>query len=199
VLPLALVGLAGIIAAAVGLTRGPNLTHVAAGLGWPLAYIQAAAKWAKTRGVPLDWVLATIQVESSGNPRAAGDADGRSRGLMQVNVVAHAAELKAAGVAPERLFDPITNIEWGTKYLREFRDAVTAASGTRPLPAPLDVLTRLAYKGPSAVYGALRRGQNPTALSWAGPAIANWQRALLLVRGAEAVGRAKLARRPRVS
>ncbi len=112
---------------------------------------------------------------------------------MQVNVVAHAAELKAASVAPEQLFDPIVNIEWGTKYLREFRDAVTAASGARPLPAPLDVLTRLAYKGPAYVYGALRKGQNPTTLSWAPPAIANWQRAMLRVQGAEAVGRAKLA------
>ncbi len=174
---------------------GPNLTYVAAGLGWPVAWLQAAAKWAGDRGVPLDWVIATILVESSGNPKASGDSDGRSRGLMQVNHIAHAAELKAAGVAPEQLFDPIVNIEWGTKYLREFRDAVTAAAGARPLPAPLDVLTRLAYKGPAAVYSALRKGQNPTALSWAPPAIANWQRAILKAQGAEAVGRAKLAKR----
>ncbi len=198
-LPLALVGLAGIVAAVVGLTAGPNLTHVAVGLGLPLAYVQAASKWARARGIPLDWVLATILVETEGNPRASGDADGRSRGLMQVNVVAHAAELRAAGVPPDALYDGATNIEWGTRYLREFRDSVLAAAGKRPLPAPLDVLTRLAYKGPAAVYSALRRGQNPTALSWAPPAIANWQRAMARVKGAAAVGRARLVGRPRAS
>jgi len=98
VLPLLLLGVAGVVAAAVGLTGTQNLTRAAVALRLPLAYVQSASKWAKRRGLPLDWVLTTILVESGGNPRAAGDSDGRSAGLMQVNTVAHAAELKAAGL-----------------------------------------------------------------------------------------------------
>jgi len=176
VFPLLLLGVAGVVAAAVGLTGGPNLARAAVALKQPLAYVGSASKWAKKRGLPLDWVLTTILVESNGNPRAAGDSDGRSVGLMQVNAVAHAAELKAAGLSRESLFDPETNIEWGTKYLVQFRDDVQAALGGRSLPAPLDELVRLSYKGPAAVTGALKRGQNPvTTLSWAPAAIANWR------------------------
>lgn len=192
---LAVVGLAGIVVAIVGLTRGPNLRYVAAGLGLPLPYVESASKWSKARGIPLDWVLATILVESGGNPSASGDSDGRSVGLMQINSVAHAKE-----VTREQLLNPDTNIAWGTKFLREFRDGVTAAAGSRPLPAPLDVLTRLAYKGPAYVYNALKRGEDPTKLAWAPAAIANWQKARTRVAGAEAVGKARLSSaRPRTS
>lgn len=175
-LPLLLLGVAGVVAAAVGLTGGPNLARAAGALKLPLAYVASAAKWAKKRGLPLDWVLTTILVESRGNPRAAGDSDGRSVGLMQVNAVAHAAELRAAGLTRESLFDPETNIEWGTKYLVQFRDDVLSTLGGRSPPAPLDELVRLSYKGPASVLAALKRGQNPAAtLSWAPPAIANWR------------------------
>lgn len=188
-LPLVLLGLVGVAAAAVGLTQGPKLQHVAAGLGLPLSYVQAASKWAKRRGLPLDWVLATILVESGGNARVAGDADGRSAGLMQVNTVAHAAEMRAAGVSRAQMFDPETNIEWGTKYLVRFRDKVKAAA-VHGLPAALDELTRLAYKGPAAVESVLHRGGNPlTALAWAPEAISRWRQAMARVRGAEARGR----------
>jgi soluble lytic murein transglycosylase-like protein len=176
VLPLLLLGVAGVVAAAVGLTGHPNLVRAATALRLPLPYVQSAAKWARKRGLPLDWVLTTILVESGGRPTAAGDSDGRSVGLMQVNTVAHAAELKAAGLSRESLFDPETNIEWGTKYLAAFRADVLQALGGRSAPAPLDELVRLSYKGPAAVTGALRRGQNPrTALSWAPEAITNWR------------------------
>ena len=191
--PLVLLGLAGVVAAAVGLSQG-NLKHVAAGLGLPLTYVQSASKWARKRGLQLDWVLATILVESNGNARAAGDSDGRSAGLMQVNTVAHAAEMRAAGVTRAQMFDPETNIEWGTKYLRQFRDE-TQAAAVHGLPAALDELTRLAYKGPTAVYSVLRRGGNPlTELSWAPEAITRWRQALVRVRGAAAQGRALAAR-----
>lgn len=183
--PLLLLGIVGVVAAAVGLTGGPNLARAAVGIGLPLAYVQSAAKWAKLRGLPLDWVLTTILVESGGNPRAAGDSDGRSAGLMQVNTVAHAAELKAAGLTRADMFNPETNIEWGTKYLAQFRDNVQNALGGRSPPAPLDELVRLSYKGPAAVEGALRRGQNPvTTLSWAPAAIANWRQRHNQVLGA---------------
>ena len=128
----------------------------------------SAYKWGKKRGLPLDWVLTTILVESGGRPNAAGDSDGRSVGLMQVNAVAHAAELKAAGLTRNDLFNPETNIEWGTKYLAQFRDDVQTALGGRSPPAPLDELVRFAYKGPASVESALRVGQEPRAdVSWA--------------------------------
>lgn len=181
-IPLALVAVAGIAFAAMGLTHAPNLQRIATGLGFPLAYVQSASKWAKRRGLALDWVLATIIVESRGIPSAAGDADGRSAGLMQVNTVAHAAEMAAAGVTRAQMFVPETNIEWGTKYLAQFKADVLKALGGRRPPIPLDQIVRLSYKGPATVLAALRRGENPGDISWAPAAIANWQSAINRVR-----------------
>lgn len=176
-LPLGLIAIAGVVAAAVGLSTGPDLRKVAAGLGWPLPYVQSASKWAKRRGLPLEWVLATIIVESQGRPNVRGDSDGRSVGLMQVNTVAHAKDVSAA-----QMLDPETNIEWGTKYMLEFRDNVLKNLAGRAPPIPLDVIVRLAYKGPSTVYAVLRRGENPASISWAPEAISNWQRAMYKVQ-----------------
>lgn len=187
--------MAGIVAAAVKLTGGANLRYVAAGLGLPLAYVQLADKWAKRRGLPLDWVLTTILVESGGKPNVAGDADGRSAGLMQVNTTANAKDMAAAGVSRVQMFNPATNIEWGTRYLREFRDKVLEALGGRKPPIPLDYIVRLAYKGPTTVYGVLRRGGDPRTISWAPDALRNWQAKMVLVRGAEARGKALLTSR----
>jgi hypothetical protein len=189
---LALIALAGVGTAAYKLTSGANLRYVAAGLGLPLAYVQLADKWGKRRGLPFEWVLTTILVESGGKPNVAGDADGRSAGLMQVNTVAHAAEMAHAGVTRTQMFQPATNIEWGTKYLRQFRDDVLAALGGRPAPIPLDYIVRLAYKGPTTVEGMLRRGENPATLSWAPDALRNWHDKMALVRNAEARGKALL-------
>lgn len=178
-LPLAVVALTGLVIAAVGLTHGPNLSHVAAGLGLPLLYVQQAAKWARRRGLPLEWVLSTILVESGGKPNVRGDADGRSVGLMQVNVMtpAHVRD----GVTVALMLDPAKNIEWGTKYLKQFRDDVLTALGGRNPPIPLDQIVRLAYKGPTTVEDALRRGQNPANISWAPEALARWRNALARV------------------
>jgi hypothetical protein len=185
VLPLALIAAAGVILAASKLfAAGYDTARIAAGLGLPRNYVQYAAKWAKRYGLPLDWVLATILVESGGNPNARGDADGRSRGLMQVNVMAHARELAASGLSAEHMFDPAKNIEWGVKLLRRFRDDVLRALGGRSPPAALDEITRLSYKGPTTVLAALRRGENPLTISWAPPAIARWRNAMARVRGA---------------
>lgn len=192
--PLALLALGAAAVAAYKLTAGPNLAHVAAGLGLPKAYIQYAAKGARANRLPLDWVLTTILVESSGNPRSVGDADGRSVGLMQVNIVAN-----PTGLSREQMFDPATNIEWGTKLLGHFRDQVVMALGGRPALAPLDEITRLAYKGPTTVLAALQRGENPLGLSWAPAAIANWRREMARVRSAEARGRALLTAPQRVA
>lgn len=187
-LPLALLAFAGVVAAAVKLTSGPNLAHVAQGLKIPLPYVQLASKWAKRRGLPLEWVLATILAESGGRANATGDADGRSIGLMQVNTVAHGAELTAAGLTWNDMLDPAKNIEWGTKYLAGFRADVLQALGGRRPPAALDEIVRLAYKGPNAVISALHDGANPLNLSWAPAAVTNWRQRMrqvtALTRGA---------------
>jgi len=185
VLPLGLLAMAGMILAAYKLTHGPNLARIAAATGLPLQYVQLADKEARKNGLPLEWVIATILVESRGKPNARGDADGRSVGLMQVNVVAHAKDMAAAGVTPAQMLNPATNIEWGTRLMAEFKQQVLAAIAGRSPPAALDELTRLAYKGPTTVENVLRKGGNPlTSLSWAPQAIANWRQAIATVRTA---------------
>lgn len=57
-------------------------------------------------------VAALVRAESSGNPRAVSRKG--ARGLMQLMP----ATAKRFGVKPERLFDPVQNIEAGVKYLR---------------------------------------------------------------------------------
>lgn len=177
----ALLAAAAIAIAAYKLSAGPNLARIAAGLQLPLSTVQSAARWARHRRLPLEWVLATILVESGGNPQAAGDVGGRSVGLMQVNSVAHAAELAAAGVSRSQLFVPDTNIEWGTKYLLAFKTLVEHALAGQPPPAPLDEIVRLSYKGPATVVSALKHGTNPLNISWAPDAIASWRKAMAQV------------------
>jgi hypothetical protein len=180
VLPLALLAMTGLLVAAYKLSSsGPDLARVAAGTGLPLQYVQLASKEARANGLPLEWVLATILVESKGNSRARGDADGRSVGLMQVNVVANAKDVTLA-----QMLDPAQNIAWGTRYLAQFKQGVLSALGGRTPPAALDELTRLAYKGPTTVENMLRAGGNPLKLSWALAAINNWRRAMATVRAA---------------
>lgn len=117
--------------------------------GLPAEYVRLATKWARAYGVPLQWVLTTILVESKGNPNAVGDyhvdPKGASIGLMQINSKAHAAELAAAGLTRESLFNPDTNIEWGTKILRKCVDRVTASLAGRA--GDIGLLARLCYTG----------------------------------------------------
>lgn len=177
ILPVALVALVGLVIAGVGLTQ-VDVTKIASGLGWPTSYVSAARKWSVLYRVPLEWVLATIIVESGGKPNVRGDADSRSLGLMQVNVVAHAAEMAAAGVTPTQMLDPSTNIQWGTKYLKQFKDDVEGALAGRTPPIPLSWIVRLAYKGPATVLSALHKGQNPATISWAPDALRRWAAAM---------------------
>lgn len=177
--------MAGMILAAYKLTHGPDLTRIAAAAGLPLQYVQIAAKEARKNGLPLDWVVATIMVESKGNPYSRGDAGGKSVGLMQVNVVANAKVLAQAGVAPEQMIDPATNIRIGTQLLAGFKQRVLSALSGRVPPLPLDELTRLEYKGPRSIEGALRSGRDPlTAYPDAVQAVAHWRQALATVRTA---------------
>jgi soluble lytic murein transglycosylase-like protein len=181
VFALGVFALAGLVVSAFALTRGPDITKVAEGLGWPVSYVGAAREWSTWYRVPLEWVLATIIVESGGKPNVRGDADGRSLGLMQVNSLAHAAELAQAGVSPSQLLDPSTNIQWGTKYLKQFKDEVEAALGGRTPPIPLSWIVRLYYKGPATVTSVLKRGGNPATIVWASDALRRWAAAMAKV------------------
>lgn len=77
--------------------------------------LQAATKY----GVPVPWIQAVIETESSWVPTVHPTGDGY--GLMQL------LETTARGLGftgdVSGLFDPATNIDLGTKYLRQLRNS----------------------------------------------------------------------------
>lgn len=161
--------------------------------------VAAASKWAKIRGIPLVEVLATIQVESSGNPKAwANTAKEDSRGLMQVNVNAWAPKLKAAGFTPEDLWDIDKNIQIGTEIYGNYRKTVEnlIAQSGKPQPEPVHVIVRQYYRGPVAVKNAILAGRNAAtvfansdAAAGRGNSVNNWKLAISRADGvASAVG-----------
>lgn len=119
-----------------------------------------AEKWAAARGLPLQWVLATILVESQGREGLQGD-DGQSYGLMQIKASAHADRLAKYKLAPEDLLKPDKNLMIGTEILREAWQSIANTLGSKAPPGPLDVLVRYAYIGPTATREALRQGVHP--------------------------------------
>ena len=147
--------------------------------------VDSARRWAQARGVPLQEVLATILVESSGNPRAwANKATEDSRGLMQINIRAWASLLTQNGMTVDDLWDIDKNIQIGTYIYAKYRQEVQSliAQSGRPQSAPIDVLTRLYYKGPAYVKNkilACKDASNP--YQNASIAIANWQAAMAKV------------------
>jgi len=102
-------------------------------------YVPIVKKWARLRGLPEELVLAIIAVESGFNPksyRREPHINDASFGLMQI------LERTAVGMGFQKplftishpLFDPETNIKYGTEFLRRLwtqyggnRDAVIAA------------------------------------------------------------------------
>lgn len=182
-----LLAAAGLVVIGVHLVH-PNFAKIAALLGWGgpngVQIVQSAWNWSRKRGVPFAWVLATIIVESGGNPNASGDAGGRSKGLMQVNTVAHASDLAAKGVRPDDLKKIDPGIEWGTWAMKDIYDKhvlAPLAVAPRPITTPKDVSMRLAYKGPTPVENAIRAGREPSSLPWALEAIVRWRAALTRV------------------
>lgn len=135
----------GLLFAAAGRKVGSNMTKTTKPVLSP-DLVKLAERWAGTRGVPTDWVLATILLESAGNPKAIGD-QGRSYGLMQINTQAQAKRLAQMGIAKDQLFDPSTNIQVGTLIMREALDWLTNKLKGKTPPRPMDELVRLAYKG----------------------------------------------------
>ena len=141
-----------------------------------------AAKWARFRGLPVEWVLATILSESGGDPNAVGDYHvdrrGASVGLMQVNTVAHKAAMAKAGVTRAMLFQPDKNIEWGTMILRDVYTKVSNALKQRRSSVPIDQLVRLQYTG-IPVIKAILEGRDPRQSDAAATKkIVAWQRNL---------------------
>jgi hypothetical protein len=157
-----------------------------------------AKKWADARGLPLAWVLATIKVESGDDatklnfrepqPGAKGEA---SIGLMQINWLAHGKRLTAAGLSPDDLYDPETNIRLGTEILAgNYADARRTFAGKTP-PVSLADITRLAYKGLSPSNWLTKSPETPAARC--GPSggcahpLARWRAALAQVGGSQLV------------
>jgi soluble lytic murein transglycosylase-like protein len=140
--------------------------------------VASAARWGAYYGIPWQWIVATIIVESRGNPAAVGD-QGRSRGLMQINYGANTALLQQLGVTPDQLFDPDTNVRVGTAFMRAAYDRILKALSGRQPPIPVDVLLRLYYRGPSLVLSALAAGRNPLdSFSDGQVSASNWRAAL---------------------
>lgn len=144
--------------------------------------VASARKWAQARGIPVQEVLATILVESSGKPRAWANLKTEdSRGLMQVNVRAWKPLLTQNGMTVDDLWDIDKNIMIGTLIYAKYRNEVQAliSQSGCPQSAPIDVLTRLYYKGPAYVKSkilACKDASNP--YKNADKAIANWQAAM---------------------
>lgn len=125
----------------------------------------SAEKWAKKRGLPVIDVLTTILLESRGNPKAhALSSKEDSRGVMQVNVRAHAATLSKLGYKPDDLYNLDVGIEIGTYILAAYRKKVLDALKANPVKQAHDVstLTRLRYAGPKYVDNMLAKAKTTT-------------------------------------
>jgi len=163
-----MLGLAAVIAPAIVKTSGDisaRLTRAARKM--PPAVVASAKRFAAAKGLPLVDVMATILLESGGNPKAhKNDSVEDSRGLMQVNVRAHPELLKRKGMTPADLFDVDHGIDAGTDLLLAARNAVKAAVAKSRVPQSsqkhdLSTLTRLYYAGPKYVLDMLKRANGP--------------------------------------
>lgn len=124
--------------------------------------VSSAKKWAVARNVPVNEILATILLESRGNPWAHAKTDKEnSLGLMQVNVNAHGDLLKVRGYRPEDLYRPDIGIEIGSLIYMQARKKVIELVKACPAPQTHDIptLTRLYYAGPKYVIAMLRKAK----------------------------------------
>ena len=140
---------------------GNTLKDAAA--GFDPSIVAAAVKWAGIRKIPVREVLATILLESRGNPKAhlltsAED----SRGLMQVNIRAFGDTLKAKGYSGDDLYKPDVGIEIGTLIYSQARAKVAELVKKCKAPSQthdLSTLTRLYYAGPKYVVAMLQKAK----------------------------------------
>jgi hypothetical protein len=155
-----------------------------------LEIINSARKWANARGIPLQEVLATILVESVGNPKAwANKANEDSRGLMQVNIRAWSNLLTQNGMTVNDLWDIDKNIQIGTyiyaNYRQKVQNLISQSGCAIAQSVPIATLTRLYYKGPTYVEKMIKAcGPALQALhpyKDAERAVANWDSAMTKV------------------
>jgi hypothetical protein len=125
--------------------------------------LASARKWAASRGVPVREVVASILLESRGDPRARNKtAREDSRGILQVNVNKHGELLSRLGYKPDDLYRLDVGMEVGTALYAESRkrvDALVRASGV-PQWHPVPTLTRLRYAGPKYVDDMLAKAKS---------------------------------------
>lgn len=146
-------------------------------------FMPSIRKWAKARGIPVAWVVATIKVESGGDPASVAWRPPKetSYGLMQINTLVYGDRFKVSG--PELIANPDKSIEIGTLLMRERLDKIKQILGNRKPPIPIDQILRISYPGPEYLYSALRAGRDPrTAYKGAMNTVANWEQALAQTR-----------------
>ena len=85
-----------------------------------LRYRDLINLYARSEGLDPALVAAIIHWESGGDPEATEPKNGipLSYGLMQLNYLTALDMGMPRGLEPKALFDPATNIKYGTKYLR---------------------------------------------------------------------------------
>ena len=113
-------------------------------LRFPLLHADAIRRYAAAQSLDPAWVAAQTRSESSFMPRARSGAD--ARGLMQLLPGTGALAARRLGVAwsgGDSLYDPDTNLQLGTAYLRQMLDrfdgkAYLAIAAYNGGPAPVD-------------------------------------------------------------
>lgn len=81
-----------------------------------MAYEEVIVSASKQYGVDPNLIKAFIRTESSWNPKAIGD-DGKSYGLMQVQLTTARETAGNSALTTAQLMDPTVNILVGTKYV----------------------------------------------------------------------------------
>jgi len=150
-----------------GIAKGANVEKKLGDCALKAQYIALARKWAVIRGLPVEWVLATICSESLGKEKSyISSSKEKSVGLMQINTLAHGDRLQKAGVTVQALYNPDKNIEWGTLILKEAYDTVKRVLKGKPHPTQIDLLTRLIYVG-YPISNELLSGRDPVDEAYA--------------------------------
>jgi soluble lytic murein transglycosylase len=123
---------------------------------------------AERAGFTPGMVLAVIEVESGGRIRARSHKN--ALGLMQIlprtgHALAHEAGLPWRG--PETLFDPVTNVRLGVRYLEQlverFGDVPTALAAYNAGPTRVADLLRQGHPVPSRYADRVMSASEPGA------------------------------------
>lgn len=97
--------------------------HVWGEIVYPLDYQDSIKKYSRERNLDPNFVAALIYTESHFNPQASSGVG--ARGLMQIMPPTGgsiAEELGEGGYNADKLYDPDTNIRYGTYYIKGLLD-----------------------------------------------------------------------------